>query len=70
VGPRAGLDTVETRKILLLPEIEPRPSIPQPVAISTELSRLIKKETERGTNEHGQEKLNEYRNKRMKNECL
>jgi hypothetical protein len=31
VGPRAGLDAVETTKILPLPGIEPRPCSPQPV---------------------------------------
>jgi hypothetical protein len=31
----------EEENLLLLPEIEPRPSSPQPVTIPTELSRLL-----------------------------
>jgi hypothetical protein len=43
VGSIAGLDALKKRKILFpLPEIEPRPSIQQPVAIPSELSRLWK----------------------------
>jgi hypothetical protein len=38
VGPRAGLDAVEKRKILSVPEVEPRPSSPYSVAIPTELA--------------------------------
>jgi hypothetical protein len=44
VGPRAGLDDVETRKFLTLPGIEPRTprsSSLYPVAIPTGLSRLL-----------------------------
>jgi hypothetical protein len=36
VDVRAGLDALEKRKVLLLPGVEPRP-----VAIPTELSRLL-----------------------------
>jgi hypothetical protein len=38
VGPRAGLDNVEKRKILPLPGLKPGQS---PVALTTELSRLV-----------------------------
>jgi hypothetical protein len=41
VDPRADIDAVEKRKILLLLGIKPRPFSPQPVAISTELSQLL-----------------------------
>jgi hypothetical protein len=41
VGPRAGLDVVEKRKIMPLPGIEPRQSSPYPVAMPTELSRVF-----------------------------
>jgi hypothetical protein len=40
VGPRAGLDAVEKRRILPLPGTEPQPSCPYPVAVPTELSRF------------------------------
>jgi hypothetical protein len=40
VGPTAGQDLMEERKILPLLWIEPRQSIPWPVAIPTEVSRL------------------------------
>jgi hypothetical protein len=40
VGPKAVLDAEEKKKILPLPGIEPRPSIPQPVDIPIGLSRL------------------------------
>jgi hypothetical protein len=33
MGPRAGLDAVEERKILPLPEFEARPSSPWPVVL-------------------------------------
>jgi hypothetical protein len=36
-GPRAGLDAMEKRKILSVPEVEPRPSSPYCIAITTEL---------------------------------
>jgi hypothetical protein len=42
VGPRAGLEAVEDRKVLKLPGIELRPSCPYPFAILTELSLIIK----------------------------
>jgi hypothetical protein len=41
VGPKAGLDDVETRKFLTLLGLELRPSVVQPVAITTTLSRLL-----------------------------
>jgi hypothetical protein len=41
VSPRADLDIVEKQKILPLPGIEPRPFSLQPVAMPTELSRLL-----------------------------
>jgi hypothetical protein len=42
VGPRVGLDTMEKKKILHIPGIEPQPSR-QPVAVSipTDLSQLL-----------------------------
>jgi hypothetical protein len=40
VGPKAGLDDVEKKKISPLPEIEPLPSSLYLAAIPTELSRL------------------------------
>jgi hypothetical protein len=43
VDPRAGLDDVKKRKVLILPGLELRllgSSSPQPVAIPTELSRF------------------------------
>jgi hypothetical protein len=40
VGTRAGLVVMEKRKILPLLGFEPRPSIPQPVFIPTELSLI------------------------------
>jgi hypothetical protein len=39
VGPRASLDAMEKRKILPLPEIEPQPSSPYPVAVLSIISR-------------------------------
>jgi hypothetical protein len=41
VGPRAILDAVEKRKILLLPRIEPQHPSPYPVCTLTELFRLL-----------------------------
>jgi hypothetical protein len=41
VGPRAGLDAVEKREILLLSGIQPRPSSPYPVTIPPEISRPL-----------------------------
>jgi hypothetical protein len=41
VNPRAGLDVAELRKILSLPGKKKRFSSPQPVAIPTEIFRLI-----------------------------
>jgi hypothetical protein len=41
VGPRTGLDAVEKRKMLLLPGMEPWLSGSYPIAILTELSRLL-----------------------------
>jgi hypothetical protein len=41
VGHRAGVDTVEEIKILYPPEIKHRPSNLLPIAIPTELSRLL-----------------------------
>jgi hypothetical protein len=38
---RAGLNIMEKKKILALPEIQPWPSSPYPIAVPTELSMLI-----------------------------
>jgi hypothetical protein len=40
-GPTAGQGSVKKRKVLPLPGIKPRLSSPQPVALPTELSRLL-----------------------------
>jgi hypothetical protein len=40
-GPQSSPDAVEKRKILLLSGIEPRPSIPESVAIPTVLRQYI-----------------------------
>jgi hypothetical protein len=39
IQPRAGLEAVEKRKILLLRRFEPEPSSPWPVAVPAKLSR-------------------------------
>jgi hypothetical protein len=39
--PGASLDSVENRKVLSVPRLEPRPSSPQRVAVRTDLCRLI-----------------------------
>jgi hypothetical protein len=41
VGHRTDLESVEKRKVMPLPGIEPQPPRLQPVAIPTELSRLL-----------------------------
>jgi hypothetical protein len=41
MGPRNGLEVLEERKILPLPELEPLSSNPQLVVIPTRLSRLL-----------------------------
>jgi hypothetical protein len=41
VGPRVDLEIVQKIKILTLPEIEPRTFRPWPIAVPTQLSRLI-----------------------------
>jgi hypothetical protein len=47
VGPRTSLDAVEKRNSLALLGLEPRLSIPYPVAIATEVSHYLR--YERGT---------------------
>jgi hypothetical protein len=42
LGPNTGLDVVENRNVLTLPEVEKRPSNPQPVSTLTELSQTSK----------------------------
>jgi hypothetical protein len=41
VGPIVGLDVVEKKKILVLPGIEPGPSIPWPCTKQTELPEFL-----------------------------